>query len=122
MSGIFQIDSKQNNGNLHLRLKGLFDDSSAWELINLIHGWYKGRGRVFVDTKGLAEIHPSGSQVLKSNLDRGIIPFDNLFFKGEMGHQLAPSGSRVLIQNKIPACRCKNKCKNCGHSLARRLH
>jgi hypothetical protein len=122
MGGIFQIDYKHNNGNLHLRLHGLFDGSSAWDLINLIHGRYNGQGRVFVDTKGLAEIHPSGSQIFKSNLDQGIIPFGNIFFKGEMGHQLAPSGCRVLVHNKMPACKCKNKCKNCMHAINGRLH
>jgi hypothetical protein len=122
MGGVFQIDYRQNNGNLHLRLQGLFDGSSAWELINLIHGQYDGQGRVFVDTKGLAEVHPSGSQILQSNLDQGIIPFNNIYFKGEMGRELAPSGCRVLVQKILPSLKCKGRCRNCQCAVTGKLH
>ena len=102
------------NGNLHFHPHGSLDDSLAWELINKIHSLYKGQGHVFVNTRELVEILPYGSHVLKNNLDNRVVPFSRLFFKGEKGYELAPSGCRVLVRKGFPSCKCKNKCGNCG--------
>ena len=82
---------------MHVRPKGTFDGNSAWELINLIHEKYNGLGRVFIDTRGLGEIHPFGRCIFKDHLDSKILPFRRLFFKGEKGLEIAPNGSRILI-------------------------
>ena len=85
MSINFQIQFKTSNGNLHIQPKGDFDGSSAWELINLIHEKYDGKGRVFIDTRNLGEIHPFGCNIFQCRLNPGILPADRLCFKGEKG-------------------------------------
>jgi hypothetical protein len=115
MARNFKINYHHSNGNLHLKPNGSLDGSSAWELINLIHSLYNGHGNVFVDTRELMEILPFGGHILKNHLDNRVIPLKKLFFKGEKGHDIAPSGCRVLIPSNFSGCKCKNKCKNCGH-------
>ena len=125
MARNFKIQFRKSNGNLHLNPHGILDGSSAWELINLIHCKYEGRGSVFVDTKGVTDIEPFASHILKSKLDDSTVPLNSLFFKGEKGREIAPSGCRVLTIKKQPPCKCKNKCVNCsckggGHDPERR--
>lgn len=119
MSTNFSVQYRKSNGNLHLRPKGDFDGSTAWELINLISEKYDGKGRVFIDTEGLNEVHPFGSGVFKCQLRTGTVPPDCLFFKGKKGFHIAPNGSRVIIAAKGPRCRCDANCENCRCSVKR---
>ncbi len=119
MSSSFSIQSRRSNGNLHLRPKGDLDGSSAWELINLMTDKYDGKGRVFIDTQGLREIHPFGCGIFKCGLNKGAIPPNRLYFKGKKGFEMAPSGSRVIVAPKGPGCRCDGNCRNCRCALKR---
>jgi hypothetical protein len=113
MSANFSVQCKKSNGNLHLRPKGDLDGSSAWELINLINEKYDDKGRVFIETQSLREVHPFGCSIFKCQLSTGSIPLKHLFFKGEKGFDMAPNGSRVLIVSKRRGCRCKGDCAIC---------
>ena len=93
----FQMRFRHSEGNLHIAAKGSFDGDSAQHLLELFVSEYQTGGRIFVDTAGLDEIHPSGRIVLDSGLGRTQVPPASLFFKGEKGFQLAPSGSRVIV-------------------------
>ena len=116
MSTNFQIQFKKNNGNLHIQPKGDFDGSSAWELINLIHDQYNGKGRVFIDTRNLGQIHPFGSNTFQCRLNPRAIPADRLFFKGEKGFEIAPNGSRVIVNSEKDHCQCNGNCEGCSRS------
>ncbi|MCB2168904.1 MAG: peptidylprolyl isomerase [Deltaproteobacteria bacterium] len=102
MSANFEIDFKDSNGNLHIDLKGDFDGSSAWELINLIHEKYNGLGRVYIDTEKLGCVHPFGVSVFRRRLNPIWLPLNRLFVKGKKGFDIAPKGSKVVV---IPAKR-----------------
>lgn len=115
----FSVQWKRSNGNLHLRPRGNLDGSSAWELINLIREKYDGKGRVFIDTQDLREIHPFGCGILKYHLTMGTVPPDCLFFKGKRGFEMAPNGSRVILSSKGSRCRCDGNCANCLCSAKR---
>jgi len=119
MSANFSVQCKRSNGNLHLRPKGDLDGSSAWELINLISEKYDGKGRVFIDTQDLREIHPFGCGIFKCQLRMGTVPPNCLFFKGKRGFEMAPNGSRVILASKGPRCRCNGNCVNCQCSAKR---
>jgi len=113
MSVNFQIQFKKNNGNLHIQPKGDFDGSSAWELINLIHDQYEGKGRVFIDTRNLGEIHPFGCNTFQCRLNHRAMPPDRLCFKGKKGFKIAPNGSRVIVNSEKYSCRCNGNCTKC---------
>ena len=53
MASNFKILTQQNNGDLHLKLKGDFDGSSAFELINALKAHNGRAGKIVIDTSGL---------------------------------------------------------------------
>jgi hypothetical protein len=114
MNGKFSVQFRKSNGNLHLRPRGELDGSSAWVMINIIRERYDGKGRVFIDTQDLGEIHAFGCGIFKSELRKGIVPPDCLFFKGEKAFELAPNGSKVILVSKRQACPCNGTCINCS--------
>lgn len=113
MSANFQIEFKKSNGNLHVSPSGDFDGSSAWELVNLLHEQYDGKGRVVVDTHNLRKICPFGCSTFQCRLNRSKLPSNRLSFKGEKGYEIAPEGSRVLVAPKKHRCQCNGNCTNC---------
>jgi len=91
MASNFQISSIKKNHNLHLRLYGDFDVTSAQELINtlLTHG--AGYCDIFIDTNNLEAIHPFGRATLQMNLNNFKKQLNNLFFIGTNKHKIAPN-------------------------------
>lgn len=90
MPSNFRIFAHKNSDNLHLKLTGDFDGSSALQLINHLKERGRGVSRVFIHTNCLKDIHPFGQQVFQRNLstlDRQSISY---VFTGENAVQLAP--------------------------------
>lgn len=96
----FYLQFRHSEGNLHVRAQGEFDADAAQELLELLQAEYHAGDRVFVDTAGLGAIHPSGRGMLDTGMEHTAVPLPSLFFKGEKGFQVAPSGSRVLIVSR----------------------
>ena len=97
MCADFKMKFRHSEGNLHVRASGGFDGDSACALLALFMEEYRAGGRIFVDTTGLNEIHPSGRVVLDSGLGRTRVSPASLFFKGEKGFPVAPSGSIGIV-------------------------
>ncbi len=113
MSANFQLAFSKRNGNLHVKASGDFDGSSAWELVNLLHEHYDGKGRVFIDTRNLRELCPFGCRTFQGRLNPARVPSERLFFKGDKGRELAPEGSRVISAPAEATCRCSGNCVQC---------
>jgi hypothetical protein len=113
MSSNFQIALKKKKDNLHLQAEGDFDGSSAWQLINLLHEEYNGKGEVLIDTGNLRRVYPFGCRTFQCQLDLNRVPATRLSFKGEKGFEIAPRGSKVIEAPKRHRCRCDGKCTNC---------
>ena len=116
MSTDFQMNYHHNKDNLHVKMQGIFDGNSAHELLNLFLREYRCGGRVFVDTAGVSEVVPFGSKVLQARLCQTPVPASQLFFKGENGFNMAPSGSRVLIVPPLPAAPARRKADAAGNA------
>lgn len=112
MSPSFYIEMKKSNGDLHLNPKGIFDGSSACELINLIHTEYDGKGNVIINTHHLREICQFGSGTFRCRLNLDLLPPNRIIFKGENGHAIAPEGSTVFVPPEKKHG-CKGDCENC---------
>jgi anti-anti-sigma regulatory factor len=69
MAKNFKIDAHRNDENLHLKLRGDFDGTSAYELLNIVRKRAAHTSRVFIHTSNLRDIHPFGLHVFRSNLD-----------------------------------------------------
>lgn len=113
MSSNFQMQCKTSNGNLHIRPKGDFDGTSAWELIHLMRDKYDGKGRVFIDTHHMRKMHGFGCSTFRCRFHQGGVPARCLFLKGEKGFEMAPDGSKVLVFKKEHPCGCNGDCTNC---------
>jgi len=69
MATNFKIDVHRNDEDLHLKLRGDFDGTSAYELLDIVRKRAAHTSRVFVHTSNLRDIHPFGLHVFRSNLD-----------------------------------------------------
>ena len=95
MASRFRIFLHQNSDNLHLKLSGEFDGSSAYQLINAIKN-HNGKARnIYVHTGSLSSVHPFGLDVFKKNctIDNSTL---SLTFTGDHGSALAPIGSNTI--------------------------
>ncbi|MBW2334226.1 MAG: anti-sigma factor antagonist [Deltaproteobacteria bacterium] len=87
MAKNFKIDAHRNDENLHLKLKGDFDGTSAYELLDIVRKRADHTSRVFIHTSNLRDIHPFGLHVFRSNLDILKSQSVELVFTGENASQ-----------------------------------
>jgi hypothetical protein len=96
MASNFRISAHRNSDNLHLKLIGDFDGSSAWELLNLLKKSTNGICRVFIHTNSLKSIYPFGKDTFRQNLrDMNHRPF-RIVFTGDYASEIAPEKSSCL--------------------------
>ena len=113
MSKHFEIESKRVNNNLHIRLKGDLDGSTAMQLVEALNANYSGAGRVYIDTHELRSILPFGVKIFHHQLNPGRLPLDRLFFIGKKGIALAPKECKVIVAGEKHVCRCNGRCTEC---------
>ncbi len=92
MATNFRVSVHRNSENLHLKLMGDFDGTSAHELLNILKKRGDHTSRIFIHTSSLKDIHPFGLSVFHDHL--GIIKGQSvkLVFTGENASLLEPSG------------------------------
>ncbi len=95
----FKITAHQNSDNLHLRLDGVFDGSSAHKLLATLETRCRFSSRAFIHTNGLRQVEPFGLSVFHANLNslkqgRRCRP---LVFTGDHACELAPDESKGRI-------------------------
>ena len=95
MAPKFRIFLHQNSDNLHLKLIGDFDGSSACQLIGELKNHNENARNIYVHTSSLSSVHPFGLDVFKKNYTSDRWPHA-LIFTGEYAEALAPEGSRII--------------------------
>jgi len=95
MASNFRIYCHQNKDNLHLKLMGDFDGSSAYELINTLKKYRCITGKVFIHTCSLSSVHSFGLDVFQKNYTIKKLS-RILTFTGGYGNRMAPHGSILL--------------------------
>ena len=90
MASNFKIVTHRNDENLHLKLIGDFDGSSAWELLNTLKKHRHAISRVFIHTSCLKHVHPFGREVFRKNLSAPIGKSIHIVFTGEKASELSP--------------------------------
>lgn len=105
MSPNFRISMHRNSENVHLKLVGDFDGTSAFELLNVLKKHSNGVRRLFIHTSCLRNIYPFGRAVFRSNLSELNGHQVRIIFTGENAGQIAPEkgveGGRDIILNRI---------------------
>ena len=95
MASNFRISAHRNSDNLHLKLTGDFDGSSALQLLNVLKENSNGTSsRLIIHTSCLKNIHPFGLNVFQNNLEVKSGKSVPLVFTGEHANLLAPEGSK----------------------------
>lgn len=90
MASNFRISMHRNSDNLHMKLLGDFDGTSAWQLINVLKKNTGGVYRVIIHTSSLKNICPFGRDTFRQNLlELKSIPA-HVMFTGENASQIAP--------------------------------
>lgn len=90
MAARFRISIHRNSENLHLKLMGDFDGTSAHELLNVLKRYSTRTARIFIHTSCLRGIHPFGLSVFHNNLNVLKGKSVELVFTGEHASRLAP--------------------------------
>jgi anti-anti-sigma regulatory factor len=90
----FKIICHQNSENLHLKLMGDLDGSSAYELIDTLKKYSGIARKVFIHTCSLSSVHSFGLDVFQKNYDIKKLS-RALTFTGEYGESFAPQGSML---------------------------
>ena len=70
MAHNFKIFMHRTVDNLHINLKGDFDGSSAFELLNTLKENLNSTKRILIDTNKLKKIYPFGREVFNYNLSK----------------------------------------------------
>ena len=95
MARNFRVCIHRNGENLHLTLKGDFDGTSAYELVNALKKNVFGVYSIFIHTNGLKTIEPFGRDVFHRNLPNLNNQRTRIMFTGEKADQLAMEGSKI---------------------------
>jgi hypothetical protein len=95
MASNFTITVHQNADNLHLRLEGDFDGSSAYELLNALETRCRRASRAFVHTSRLGHIHDFGRFVFHNHMDILKGKCMPLVFTGDHADELAAEGKKL---------------------------
>jgi len=114
MAKNFKISTHRNNENLHLKLMGDFDGTSAFELLNVLKREIDRTSKVFIYTSSLRNIYPFGLNVFHNNFNVLKGKCVEFVFTGENACRLAPEESMFsdVIISTIPPVGKSAKCSS----------
>nr|MBP7323348.1 hypothetical protein [Deltaproteobacteria bacterium] len=93
----FRILVHKNSHNLHLKLHGDFDGSSARQLLNTISKLGGRSDSVFIHTAGLCDIQPMGCDIFQMNVSSLSRRFsEGIIYTGAKAQLLAPTDSKIM--------------------------
>ena len=94
MASNFRIFSHRNSDNLHLKLMGDFDGSSAHQLINMLKEQNGNVNNIFIHTCNLSSMDPFGVEVFQKSFSVNLLS-GRLTFTGEYSDEMALEGSSL---------------------------
>ncbi|RPI79543.1 MAG: hypothetical protein EHM45_02475 [Desulfobacteraceae bacterium] len=90
MASNFRIEARRNRDHLHLKLRGDFDGTSAYELIYKLEKHLKDSpSKVTIHTWGLRKIYAFGLAVFQCNFPITQFHSTDFIFTGPYGEKLA---------------------------------
>jgi hypothetical protein len=92
----FRIVMHQNRENLHLRLIGDFDGSSAFELLEVLKERAHAVQKVFIHTNSLGKVHPFGQGVFEKRAPELKDDLQKIHFTGHKAELVSPGQSLSL--------------------------
>ena len=95
MASNFRIYVQRNSNDLHIKLEGDFDGTSACQLLDVMKENQRGVTKIFIDTSLLDYIYPFGRDVFHYNLKAVDVQRTSLLFTGDSTLQPAQEGNRL---------------------------
>jgi hypothetical protein len=95
MAKNFKVFVHRNSENVHLKLTGDFDGTSAYELLDVMKRNSFRASRVFIHTESLKQIEPFGREVFRNNLNAVKTTSLRVSFTGNNARQLAQEESQI---------------------------
>jgi hypothetical protein len=86
----FRIVIQENSENLHLRLTGDFDGSSACELLEVLKKKAYAAQKVFIHTNELGEVHPFGQNTFEKRVSELRGDLRKIHFTGDKAELVSP--------------------------------
>jgi hypothetical protein len=96
MASNFRISTHRNSENLHLKLIGDFDGSSACQLLDVLKKTSNSVYKIIIHTSSLNAIYPFGRDTFHRNLRDLNAPSIRLLFTGENANQISPKTKLCL--------------------------
>ena len=96
MANNFKINIQRSVDNLNICLKGDFDGSSAFELLNALSENLNNAKCILIDTKKLQEVYPFGREVFYYNFLKMKNLGNRIRFVGPVDLHMAPTDSKSL--------------------------
>ncbi len=90
MAANFKVSIHRSSDNLHLKLFGDFDGTSAHQLLNALKTNCKGVNKIFIHTNCLQQIYPFGCNVFHNHLNVIKDQLMRCVFTGENANKIAP--------------------------------
>lgn len=89
MANNFRISCRRKKDSLHVRLKGDFDGTSAYQLLHVLKDHSSAYRKILVNTGSLKEVHLFGKTVFRRNLDFLNRQPCDLLFTGQKASEFA---------------------------------
>lgn len=93
MASNFKMFLRRESNGLHVKLKGDFDGTSAYQLIRVLKKHSGIFGKIFINTGSLKTIHLFGKNVFHKNLEFLNHQSCLLFFTGQKASEFTSYGN-----------------------------
>jgi hypothetical protein len=92
----FKMVVHHNSDNLHVKLVGDFDGTSADRLIKLLDKYRSRAKKIFVHTGSLNKVESAGRELFHKNHNLPVETLTDLVFTGDHAERIAPYSWQVL--------------------------
>lgn len=109
------ISTDQRNGNLHIKLEGLFTPETAAKLAIIMTKSYVGQGNIFIHTAMVTDVEPQSQFAFNTLMGQTDLPKEKVYLTGEKGIDISHDSGKVIVgkkkKHRHSGC---GKCKNCS--------
>ena len=113
--GMAAINMDQRNGDLHIKIEGMFSTDTAAQLTMVMAKSYSGEGNIFIHTAKITDVEPDSKHAFNNLLGLTGLPKENVYLTGEKGLDIIHDTGKVIVYKKRTrghgGC---GKCKNCS--------
>ncbi|MFK5953984.1 MAG: hypothetical protein QM498_13055 [Desulfobacterium sp.] len=108
----FRLKTDQHEQDFHIHLYGVFDGSSAFDLLEVIANHADQGQNIHINTDNIVRTYPFGKTILNWNLPKNDLR-SKLHFAGTHAQALLPDGCILLSEKNTSAHTCQGNCKDC---------